>query len=59
MAINSIKSIKNDIEERIEINYSHSFNFYHGYILALYMADIINTNEYKELKIWIESLDLN
>ena len=54
MAINSIKSIKNDIEERIEINYSHSFNFYHGYILALYMADIINTNEYKELKIWIK-----
>jgi hypothetical protein len=58
MAINSMRSIKNDIEERIEINYSRSFDFYHGYILALYMADIINTSEYKELRMWIESLDL-
>ena len=39
--IMSIEKIKRDIQERIDANYSRSFNFYHGYICALYMANII------------------
>ena len=58
--IMSVEKIKRDIQERIDANYSCSFNFYHGYICALYSANIIKMRkEYEELKDWIESLDLN
>jgi len=57
--IMSVEKIKRDIQERIDVDYSRSFNFYQGYICALYMADIIKRpEEYAELKGWVESLDL-
>jgi len=58
--IMSVEKIRRDIQERIDANYSRSFNFYQGYVCALYMADMIKgPEEYQELKDWIESLDLS
>ena len=60
MAIDSIEKIKKDIKERIDIRYSDSFEFYHGYICACLMADIIKSiKEYNELIDWMKTtLDL-
>ena len=59
MALDSIEKIKQDIKERIEVNYIRSFDFYHGYLVACFMADIIKSGkEYGELVNWIKTLGL-
>lgn len=60
MALDSIEKIKQeDIKERIKANYIRSLDFYHGYLVACFMADIIESGkEYRELVDWIETLNL-
>jgi len=60
MALDSIEKIKKDIKGRIEVNYIRNFDFYHGYLIACFMADIIKSGkEYKELVDWVKTLDIN
>jgi hypothetical protein len=43
-----------------EVNYIRNFDFYHGYLIACFMADIIESGEeYKKLIDWIKTLDIN
>lgn len=55
MPFYNFERIKSAIIERININYSKSLEFYSGFIVAFYLENVINMDELKELRKWLNS----